>query len=448
MSNSHQPGPTGQLPEVSPADRDLLSNLDRVLITDELGRRPSRPPDHALENRALSALAHELATSSGTVLDKLVHLMVDEGLARSAGISILEPGEASSIFRWVAVAGFWAEHVGGTMPFGGSPCGAVVSRNQPLLFARPHEHFPAAHVEPLIHEILLVPFQVHGEPRGTVWAISHSPERRFDAEDLRLLTGLARFASAAYQMNAALDEAQSARQELERRVEERTRDLRTTGEALRESERQARLLLIELQHRVRNTLAVIRSIARRTAATSETAEDYAMHLEGRIDAFARVQSAVTHNLTAGLDLEMLVADSLLAVRAQEGARVLSISGPKARLQPKAAETVALALHELATNAVKYGALLTESGRIRVNWSLEGDGRPRLVLKWIETGVELSDEGPKRQGFGTELLERTLAYELEGEAHLRFEPDGLRCVISLPISDEIFVRSDETLADEI
>ncbi len=205
--------------------------------------------------------------------------------------------------------------------------------------------------------------------------------------------------------------------------------------ALRESEHQARLLLSELQHRVRNTLAVIRTISRRSAATSETAEDYAMHLDGRIDAFARVQTAVTRDPTAGLDLELLVADGLLAFGAQEGERVAGITGPEVRLKPKAAETIALVIHELATNAVKYGALATDQGQITVEWSItRGDGEPHLVFRWIETGVRLSGEKPQRRGFGTELIERTLAYELEGTASLEFTPDGLHCIISLPVSE--------------
>jgi two-component system CheB/CheR fusion protein len=207
--------------------------------------------------------------------------------------------------------------------------------------------------------------------------------------------------------------------------------------ALRESERQARLLLTELQHRVRNTLAVIRSICRRTAAASETAEDYAMHLDGRIDAFARVQSAVTRDPAAGLDLEMLVADGLLALGAHEGEQVTGITGPKVRLKPKAAETIALVIHELATNAMKYGALAVDQGRITIEWGVDRiDGERRLVFRWIETGVRLSGEKPQRRGFGTELIERTLAYELDGTASLEFRPGGLHCIISLP-GDEIF-----------
>ncbi|WP_243369274.1 sensor histidine kinase [Microvirga solisilvae] len=214
-------------------------------------------------------------------------------------------------------------------------------------------------------------------------------------------------------------------------------------EALRDSERHAQLLLAELQHRVRNTLGVIRSIARRTAATSETAEDYAMHLEGRIDAFARVQAAVTRDPEAGLDLEMLVADELRAVAAHEGDQVKSISGPEIRLRAKSAETLALAIHELGTNAVKYGALSSERGRIQVKWAVgrRGDD-PQLVFEWIETGVSLSNDTPRRRGFGTELIEKVLSYELGGEAVLDFTPDGLCCTMRFPMDDQVFVLGED------
>ena len=207
--------------------------IDDVLITEELARRPSRAPDHEAESRALGALAREMVASPGTVLQKLVELIIEVDLGESAGVSILKPDDWSRGFHWSAVAGRWDEHLGGTMPFDASPCGTVVMRDTHLLFALPHEHFPATNVEPLIREILLVPFHVGGEPVGTVWAITHDPQRGFDAEDLRLLTSLGRFASVAYQMTAALDRAEAARDDLERRVEERTHALSEANEALR-----------------------------------------------------------------------------------------------------------------------------------------------------------------------------------------------------------------------
>ncbi len=201
--------------------------------------------------------------------------------------------------------------------------------------------------------------------------------------------------------------------------------------ALRESESQARLLLAELQHRVRNTLAVIRSIARQTAETSETVEDYAMHLDGRLDAFARVQAAVTRDPSAGIDLAALMAEELLTCAAREGEQ-FSLSGPAVRLTPKAAETVGLAIHELAINAVKYGALASRKGHVTVAWRLEDrEGEPRLRIEWTETGVPVVALAPRRSGFGTELLTQTLPYQLRGTTTLTFRPGGLQCTIELP-----------------
>ena len=200
------------------------------------------------------------------------------------------------------------------------------------------------------------------------------------------------------------------------------------------------LLTAELQHRVRNTLAVVRSIARRTAGTSGTVEDYAMHLEGRLDAFARIQAEVTRAPLAGVSLEPLVAEELLAYGAHEGDQVAAISGPPVRLAPKAAESFALALHELATNAVKHGALSVPDGRIQVCWRVEVDGEaPRLVFEWMESGVTDMPAGPARQGFGTELLERALAHALGARTALAFAPDGLRCRSAMPFTEQTSIR---------
>jgi two-component system CheB/CheR fusion protein len=212
--------------------------------------------------------------------------------------------------------------------------------------------------------------------------------------------------------------------------------------ALTRAEERQILLLAELQHRVRNTLAVVRSIARRTAETSDSVEDYAMHLDGRLNAFARTQAMVTRNPAAGVDLEYLVAEELVSYHAHEGEQV-TIGGPPVRLQPKAAETFALAVHELATNAVKYGALSGSNGRVSVTWTVHnGAGARHLGFEWAESGVALPAAAPRRRGFGAELLERTLAYELGAKTALDFAVDGLRCRIDLPLTPRIALTEDQ------
>lgn len=215
--------------------------LEEVLITHELARRPYRPPDHARENRALALLAQEMASNPAGVLDKVVALALELCRADSAGVSIVESDGGSGICRWHAAAGALAAHRGGTMPREDSPCGVVIERNEVLLFDRAHRYFPALRdMRPQLHENLLAPLHRGGEPVGALWAIAHGPERKFDAEDARLLVSLARLAAAAHQASCALIEAQAGREELERRVEERSRALSEADERLRASEERFR----------------------------------------------------------------------------------------------------------------------------------------------------------------------------------------------------------------
>ncbi len=195
------------------------------------------------------------------------------------------------------------------------------------------------------------------------------------------------------------------------------------------AEARQRLLLAELQHRVRNSLAVIRSMVRRSAQAATDLEDYVSHLEGRIDALARVQAAVARAPGAGLDLEGLLRDEFQAAAATEDQ--VSLSGPPLRLTPRAAEMLGLALHELTTNALKHGALGSPSGRVAVVWSVEDGLPPRLRLCWTEqAGRLLAPAGPP--GFGTELIERMLAYNLGAQAATRRGPQGFVCDIALPL----------------
>ncbi|VIO65146.1 Blue-light-activated histidine kinase 1 [Bradyrhizobium ivorense] len=205
--------------------------------------------------------------------------------------------------------------------------------------------------------------------------------------------------------------------------------------AITRAEERQRLLLAELQHRVRNTLGVVRSIARRSAQTSSSVEEYASHLDGRLNAFARTQSLVTRDPEGGVDLEYLVVEELLAYNAHEGEQ-LNVSGPRIRLQPKAAETFALAIHELATNALKYGALSQTTGRVEISWRIDnGASAPQLVFEWQERGGP-QVTAPKRKGFGTELLERTLAFEFKGKTVLSFNGSGLQGTITIPMNSRV------------
>lgn len=197
---------------------------------------------------------------------------------------------------------------------------------------------------------------------------------------------------------------------------------------LKRAEQHQSVLLAELQHRVRNTLGVIRSIARRTAVNSGSVEEMSAHFDGRLDAFARVQAMVTRKPDAGVDLALLIEDELIVHAAREGGQV-SLSGEPVSLPAKQAETLSLAVHELTTNAVKYGALATARGRVGVTWAV-ADGT--LDLTWVESCVAGPIAEPNYEGFGMELLRRVLPYELRAEVKLDFRPDGLSFALKMPL----------------
>ena len=212
----------------------------------------------------------------------------------------------------------------------------------------------------------------------------------------------------------------------------------TDIDASRRSARRQRELLGELQHRVKNILAVVRSVVVRTVETSKTVDELSAHLSGRISAIARVQGMIARNAGNGVMLSELVDEELAA----HGGHIDSqteVSGPTVMLTGKAAEGLGLALHELTTNAIKFGAFAGASGRLRVAWRLFPLGvadppRQRLVLEWQESGVPVTDLQPGRSGFGRELLESGLPYELGADTTLEFRPGGIRWVIQLEVAD--------------
>lgn len=192
------------------------------------------------------------------------------------------------------------------------------------------------------------------------------------------------------------------------------------------------ILLAELQHRVRNIMAMIRSMTNRTATGVESVDEYRNMLSGRLMALARVQALLTRQANTGGSLKSVVESEIGAQAHHDGQYVLS--GPDIMLSPKAVEVLTLAFHELATNALKYGALSSSGGRVSVRWSTsERRGKPWLILDWIEEGVA-SREHPTRRGFGSDLIEGKIPYELGGKGKLSIEASGARCHLELPLRE--------------
>ena len=185
----------------------------------------------------------------------------------------------------------------------------------------------------------------------------------------------------------------------------------------------------ELRHRLRSMVSLLRSVIRQSAQT-RTGDDYAAHVEDRLDALMRVQGVI--DLSGEVDLHTTIADELVFYTIHEGER-LSLSGPEVVLQPKAAQVMGLVIHELAVNAVEHGGLMSPEGRIDVSWRADpGDPGPSLLLTWKETGLPQPAQ-PLRRGFGTEVLTDMVQYALQATASIAHEPDGLRYTLRLPFT---------------
>jgi two-component sensor histidine kinase len=188
----------------------------------------------------------------------------------------------------------------------------------------------------------------------------------------------------------------------------------------------------DLQHRLRNNLALMRSIIRRSNETAASAEHFALHLEARIGALSRTQAVLAAAGEAGIELEELIHTELIASAVSE--KRCLVQGPAMRLRAMGAESLGLAMHELATNSLKFGALATPGGSVAVTWWVTDDRlSPRLHVSWIETGVTIASVAPRRRGFGQELIECTLPYELGAHTRLAFNPGGVHCEIDIPLA---------------
>lgn len=198
----------------------------------------------------------------------------------------------------------------------------------------------------------------------------------------------------------------------------------------KKTEQYQQLLINELNHRVKNTLATVQSIASQTFRLATSVEGAAADFGARLMALSRAQSVLTRESWSGAGLTDIVASSLKTLG---GDHAVAISGPKVILAPRDALAISFALHELSTNAVKHGALSVRAGRVDIDWKVVGKPPDRhLRLTWTERGGPLVGT-PARQGYGTRWLTEGLAREVDGNVTVDFAPDGLVCIIDVPLS---------------
>ena len=384
--------------------------LEAILRTEQLEARPTRPPDHETEIHALIALVQALADSPRTILQVLADKVLEVLRGGSSGLSLLtETGER---FYWAAIAGAWQPHLGGETPRDFGPCGDVLDCDTPLLFTHWENRYPyLASATPLAEEGLLVPFRVGGRAVGTIWAISHDPQRKFDREDLRLLESLGRFASVAYQaveLQGAADQRQAALSLLEdavqarRLTEESNRKLAAREEALREADRRKNEFLALLGHELRNPLTPIGTSSEllsrlvgedpRARLAIDVIKRQVAQLARLVDDLldiARVTQGRIQLRVRPIDLGSIIANAVEMVEPQLRAKQHRASIATSSFQPIYIEGDPARLVQCVVNVLSNAAKYTNSGgEVRIHTRVEDS---TAVIEVSDTGVGIAPE---------------------------------------------------------
>jgi PAS domain S-box-containing protein len=413
--------------------------LESVVRTEQLCGRPARPADDEGIDRALKALVQELAECPPTILQRLAQETLETLQAGSAGLSLLsEDGER---FCWAAIAGQWSQHRGGGTARSFGPDGDVLECNGPLLFAHwQHRYAYLAALLPPAEESLLVPIYVDGKAVGTIWAVAHDSGRRFDAEDLRRLERLSRFAAVAcqatqlqmlsQQRRAALNLLEDAVQAREL-AEESNRRLRLAQEEQRESDRRKTEFLALLGHELRNPLTSISTASELLVRT--VPEDRRARLA--VDMIKRQTGQLTRlvddlldigRITQGrmqlarkpIELSSVISQALETVESQLRAkqheiRVVTSASRPLYVHGDFGRLVQCVVNVL-TNAAKYS---DPQGKIRIEMRPEG----------TEAVIEVTDNGT---GIPPELLPRIFDLFVQNDSTLDRSQGGLGIGLSV------------------
>jgi two-component sensor histidine kinase len=407
---------------VEPAFADYVE-LDRnaavtgappdLYITPELHRRVPKITDHLSEKLALQDIAAQIIDHPEQVLPKLVERAMDMTGAASAGISAYEKQEGTpGIFRWRDLKGELARFEGATTPRDYSPCGVCLDRFEPTLTRHPERHYTwIAEAGVRCPEVLLVPLYVaRGEPLGTLWIVSER-EGYFDSGHARIMRELASFTGIALAM---------------------LRDQQRTQIALKQQE----VLTAEMSHRVKNLFSVVASMINVSKRSATSVADMAEILSGRLHALSAAHALVRPSFSSGIGepfkgtagLRGLISAILKPYEAADTMRFVA-EGEEIILGDRATTSLALVIHELATNAAKYGALCQEGGSVSISWQLR---EKAVVLRWVESGGPAIAAEPVHQGFGSALARNTIVHQLGGTFAMNWLEKGLAAEFVLPL----------------
>lgn len=376
-----------------------------VFITAELARRPTRCADHLEEKRALQEIAGCMSEAPETILPRFVDLAMRMTGGVSAGLSLLEDAPKPAMFRRHHVVGSLAILDGMATPPHDSPCSVALAERAPVLSRHPERLYAwiaAAGIE--MPEMLLVPLVVAGEPAGALWIVAGQPGH-FDGGDARSTAELAGFVGIALRM---LHSEERLRRALE-------------AEAT---------LAREMSHRLKNLFTLASTMIRLGSRSARDKDELARGLLSRLHALASAhQLLMAGGDAAPSDLGLLL-EAVIAPFQPDGSRPVALIGPTVLLKPQAVAGLALIVNELATNAVKYGALASEAGRVSIAWGVEAD---RLTLTWTEGGGQAVTAPPDHVGFGSRLLDSTIVRQFGGHFTRDWRPAGLIVHLDLPLA---------------
>jgi two-component sensor histidine kinase len=383
-----------------------------VFITPELANRPSRSLDLRREKVAIHELATHMLEAPQQILPRFVELAMDVAQGSSAGLSLYEAGPPEGL-RWHHLRGRLGSLSGTTIPKA-SPCGIAMDAAGPQLSHYPERVFTWIKDAGIsLPEVLHIPLYLNRtKALGTLWVVADRPGH-FDGEHARATEELASFVSIAL------------------RILETERQLK---DALREQETFAS----EMTHRVKNILTIVDGLLRVSAKSAANPKELVQILSGRLQALAAAQ-ALAHddrrNTSRGLgcDLRQLLVDVLrpYAPGTRDDDNRIVLTGSKTTIGGNAGQSLALVFHELATNAAKYGALSADSGEVAVSWMADDK---EVHLTWSERGGPVVAEAPSRSGFGSKLINDTLARRLNGVVDCAWRPEGLQLVAHMPVAD--------------
>ena len=431
-----------------PFDAGTIGALDEVLITRELTRRPVRAPDHEAEARTLGMLARSLADAPNGVLQKVADAAMLLCRADSAAVGIVERGGDSSSFRWHAVAGAFPARLAERTPFDSSPAGVAVRSGEVQLFERADRHFPALRgAVPHIHESLVAPWRIEGASTGTLWVLAYHDDRQFDAEDARLLSSLADFASAAWQTVVALEMRHRAVAETSTARSTLHRQLSLAEEA--ERRRLARDLHDEVGQHL-TALGLGLQALSDVAPPGSDVDRRATQLRTLTDTLGRELHALSVRLRPRA-LDDFGLEAALQSYAEEWARQSGIAihvharGPSTRLSPSAESAVYRIVQEALNNvarhsgAAKAGVVL-ERREGYIHLVVEDDGRG---FDPEHTALPLAD---RMIGLGLlGMRERTAL--VGGTMDIESAPGkGTTVFVRFPVEDAPAVRESSVAAE--